>query len=166
MPPTTLARPEPDTRTGSTPAPDLPTRCFMAPDLATELAPPRLAARFVRAAVLATGLAIGLGFSVPALPGVGHLQPAYPVPLTVVPRRVLPSDPAVDLRRAAAVAAAAAGHRCVAVDAWPAGDIPLGAVMTPHLDGRAATTARWYPFDDAWALAEQGRADTVLLCAG
>ncbi len=146
-------------------------------DLAAELSPARLVGRFVRAGLLAAGLAIGLGISLPALPAAPHLQPAFPVPLTVTPPRLAPVDPQLGLDRAAAVARAAAGHRCVPAAQWPDGEIPEGAVMTPPRTdragrplpptaaARAASSATWYPFDRAWALAEQGRAETVLLCS-
>lgn len=143
-------------------------------DLEAEFTPPRLAGRFVRAGLLAVGLALGLGFSLPELPGLGHLQPAYPVPLSVAPPRVIPADPQVGLDRAAAVARAAAGHRCLPVAEWPQGRIPLGAVMTPPRADRAGRplpapasgpATAWYPFDRAWELARRGSAETVLLCS-
>lgn len=171
----------PSDHRGSSTRPPLPSSSGVAPahgtDLEIELAPPRQAGRFVRAGLLAVGLALGLGVSLPELPGLGHLQPAYPVPLTVAPHRLAPADPEVGLDRAVAVARAAAGHDCSPVAEWPQGRIPVGAVLAaPRTDragrpvavtgigGPSGPAAAWYPFDRAWALAEQGRAETVLLC--
>ena len=135
--------------------------------MVAELRPDRVAARFLRAGALVIGLALGASgtYTLP-LPAFGvRAVPAYPTeqrPLRVAPRP--PRDPAIGLTRAAAVAQAAAGHRCVPVADWQAGQIPRGAVMTPHRREPVAATASWVGYDLAWSMATRGQADTVLLC--